>query len=48
VANGRGVLHRYEVRAVAQRVVLQVPRRLVRGGNVLRVHFRGYTGEYSE
>ncbi len=43
-----GVLHRYEVRAVAQRAVLQVPRRLVRGGDVLRVAFRGYTSEYAE
>jgi subtilisin family serine protease len=48
LANGRGVLHRYEVRAVAQRVVLQLPRRLVRQGDVLRVHYQGYTGEYSE
>jgi serine protease AprX len=42
------VLHRYEVRAVAQRVLLQLPRRLVRSGNVLRVHYQGYTGEYAE
>jgi serine protease AprX len=48
LANRRGVLHRYEVRAVAQRVVLQLPRRLLKGGTVLRVSFRGYTGEYAE
>jgi subtilisin family serine protease len=48
LANSRGVLHRYEVRAVAQRVVLQIPRRLLKGGTVLRVSFRGYTGEYTE
>jgi serine protease AprX len=48
LANRRGVLRRYEVRAVAQRLMLEVPRRLVRGGNVLRVYFQGYTGEYSE
>jgi subtilisin family serine protease len=48
LANRRGVLHRYEVRAVAQRVVLQLPRRALRGGAVLRVHYQGYTGEYTE
>ena len=44
----RGVLHRYETRAVSQRLVLQVPRRLVQQGEVLRVYFKGYTGTYSE
>ena len=48
LANARGVLHRYEVRAVSQRLVVQVPRRLARGGNVLRVHYQGYTGQYAE
>jgi serine protease AprX len=48
LADRRGVLHRYETRAVAQRLVLQVPRRLLRNGEVLRVHFKGYTGTYSE
>jgi hypothetical protein len=48
LANNRGVLQRYEVRAVAQRAVLQLPRRFMRGGNVLRVAFQGYTGEYKE
>jgi serine protease AprX len=48
LANRRGVLHRYEVRAVAQRAVLQVPRRFLKNGTVLRVSFRGYTGEYAE
>lgn len=48
LADARGVLHRYETRAVTQRLVVQVPRRLLRGGNMLRVHFKGYTGTYSE
>lgn len=48
LANARGVLRRYETRAVTQRLVVQVPRRLLHGGNVLRVHFKGYTGTYSE
>jgi hypothetical protein len=48
LANARGVLHRYEVRAATQRLVVQVPRRLARGGNVLRVHYQGYTGQYAE
>ena len=48
LADRRGVLHRYETRAVTQRLVVQVPRRLLRGGNVLRVHFKNYTAAYSE
>ena len=48
LADRRGVLRRYEARAVTQRLVVQVPRRLVRGGDVLRVHFKGYTASYSE
>ena len=48
LADQRGVLHRYEVRAVSQRLVVQLPRRLLRGGDVWRVHFLGYTGSYSE
>ncbi|QKG52601.1 S8 family serine peptidase [Hymenobacter sp. BRD67] len=48
LANARGVLHRYEVRATTQRLVVQVPRRLTRGGNVLRVYYQGFTGEYHE
>ena len=48
LADRRGVLRRYETRAVTQRLVVQVPRRLLRGGNVLRVHFNGYTATYSE
>jgi len=48
LATSRGVLHRYEVRAVTQRLVVQVPRRLARGGDVLRVHYQGYTGQYAE
>ena len=48
LADARGVLRRYEVRAVTQRLVLQVPRRLLRGGDALRVEFKGYTAAYSE
>ena len=48
LADRRGVLRRYETRAVTQRLVVQVPRRLLRGGDVLQVHFKGYTGFYSE
>jgi serine protease AprX len=48
LATARGVLHRYETRAVTQRLVVQVPRRLLRNGDRLRVHFKGYTGTYSE
>jgi subtilisin family serine protease len=48
LADRRGVLRRYETRAVSQRVVVQVPRRLLRSGDVLRVYFKGYTGRYSE
>lgn len=48
LANARGVLHRYEVRATTQRLVVQVPRRLARDGSVLRVYYQGYTGEYAE
>jgi len=48
IADRRGVLRRYETRGVAQRLVVQVPRRLLRSGDVLRVHFKNYTGTYSE
>ena len=48
LADRRGVLRRYETRAVSQRLVVQVPRRLLRNGDVLRVHFKGYTATYSE
>ncbi len=48
LADRRGVLRRYETRAVTQRLVVQVPRRLLRGGDVLRVQFKGYTATYSE
>ena len=48
LADRRGVLRRYETRAVTQRLVVQVPRRLLRNGDVLRVHFKGYTATYSE
>jgi len=48
LADRRGVLRRYEVRAVSQRLVVQVPRRLLRGGNVLRVWFGGYSAAYWE
>ena len=48
LADRRGVLRRYESRAVTQRLVVQVPRRLLHNGDVLRVHFKGYTATYSE
>lgn len=48
LADRRGVLRRYEARAVTQRLVVQVPRRLLQAGNVLKVHFKGYTASYSE
>ena len=48
LADRQGVLRRYETRAVTQRLVVQVPRRLLRNGDVLRVHFKGYTATYSE
>ena len=48
LADRRGVLRRYETRAVTQRLVVQVPRRLLRNGDVLRVHFKGFTATYSE
>ncbi|MGI4762311.1 MAG: S8 family serine peptidase [Janthinobacterium lividum] len=48
LATARGVLHRYEVRAATQRLVVQVPRRLAKNGNVLRVYYQGYTGQYAE
>ncbi|GAA4358598.1 hypothetical protein GCM10023185_24460 [Hymenobacter saemangeumensis] len=48
LADRRGVLRRYETRAVTQRLVVQIPRRLLQPGDVLRVHFKGYTGTYSE
>ena len=48
LADRRGVLRRYETRAVSQRLVVQIPRRLLQRGDVLQVHFKGYTGRYSE
>ncbi len=48
IADRRGTLRRYEARAVSQRLVVQVPRRLLRGGDVLRVHFKGFTATYAE
>ncbi|WP_426059360.1 S8 family serine peptidase [Hymenobacter sp. B1770] len=48
LADRRGVLRRYETRAVTQRLVVQVPRRLLQKGDVLKVYFKGYTGTYSE
>ena len=48
IADRWGTLRRYEARAVSQRLVVQVPRRLLRGGDVLRVHFKGFTAIYAE
>jgi len=48
LADRRGVLRRYETRAVTQRLVVEVPRHLLHAGDLLRVCFKGYTGTYSE
>ncbi|MBW3130870.1 S8 family serine peptidase [Hymenobacter profundi] len=47
IANRQGVLRRYEVRDVTQRAVLEVPLRLVQPGDMLRVHYRGFTQTYT-
>ncbi|GGG61881.1 S8 family serine peptidase [Hymenobacter glacieicola] len=41
-----GQLRRYEVLEVKQRAVLRIPLRLLRPGDALRVHYRGYTQTY--
>jgi len=47
IADARGALRRYEVRDVTQRAVLEVPLRLLLPGDVLRVHYRGFTQTYT-
>lgn len=46
IAGPRGVLRRYEVVEVSQRVVLRLSRHRLHPGDVLRVHYRGYTQSY--
>ncbi|MCC2544996.1 S8 family serine peptidase [Hymenobacter sp. BT175] len=41
VASAEGVLRRYEVREVRQRVVVQIPLRTLQSGDLVRVWFRG-------
>lgn len=45
LADGRGRLRRYEVLEVSQRAVLRLPAGSWQPGDVLRVHYRGYTAE---
>ncbi|MBX0289856.1 S8 family serine peptidase [Hymenobacter sp. HSC-4F20] len=42
-----GGLRRYEVLEVQQRAVLRVPLHLLRPGDAVRVHYRGYTQTYA-
>ncbi|WP_162303557.1 S8 family serine peptidase [Hymenobacter sediminis] len=42
-----GGIRRYEVLEVQQRAVLRVPLRLLRPGDAVRVHYRGYTKTYA-
>lgn len=46
VADARGRLRRYEVLEVSQRAVLELPAGTWQPGDVLRVHYRGYTLHY--
>jgi len=48
LANAGGVLRSYEVRDVTQRVILRIPLRLLQPGDVVRVHYRGYTQHYPQ
>ncbi|GAB2942657.1 hypothetical protein GCM10027048_04110 [Hymenobacter coalescens] len=45
LADARGRLRRYEVLEVSQRAVLRLPAGSWTPGDVLRVHYRGYTAE---
>ncbi|MCC3157021.1 S8 family serine peptidase [Hymenobacter sp. 15J16-1T3B] len=45
LADARGRLRRYEVLEVSQRAVLRLPAGSWQPGDVLRVHYRGYTAE---
>jgi len=46
VADARGVLRRYEVVEVSQRAILQIPRRTLHPGDVVRVFYQGTTHSY--
>ncbi len=46
IVNKRGVLRRYEVVEVSQRVILRLSLERLQPGDVLRVHYRGYTQSY--
>ncbi|RTQ52564.1 hypothetical protein EJV47_06010 [Hymenobacter gummosus] len=46
LADARGRLRRYEVLEVSQRAVLRLPAGSWSSGDLLRVHYRGYTAEY--
>jgi len=48
LADRRGVLRTYEVRDVTQRAVLRIPLRRLQPGDVIRVHYRGFTQSYSQ
>ncbi|GGF09963.1 hypothetical protein GCM10011383_21450 [Hymenobacter cavernae] len=47
LANAKGMLRSYEVRDVTQRAVLRIALRRLQPGDVVRVHYRGYTQSYS-
>ncbi|TGD80495.1 S8 family serine peptidase [Hymenobacter wooponensis] len=47
IVDAAGVVRRYQVLEVSQRAVLRVPLRRLRPGDVLRVHYRGFTQVYS-
>jgi serine protease AprX len=46
ILDAAGVVRRYQVLEVSQRAVLRVPMRRLRSGDVLRVHYRGFTQVY--
>ncbi|WP_133273040.1 S8 family serine peptidase [Hymenobacter radiodurans] len=47
VADRRGVLRTYEVLDVKQRAVLQISLRNLQAGDIVQVHYRGFTSTYS-
>ncbi|WP_317241774.1 S8 family serine peptidase [Hymenobacter sp. 5414T-23] len=47
ILDANGVVRRYQVLEVTQRAVLRVPLERLRPGDVLRVHYRGFTQAYS-
>jgi hypothetical protein len=46
IVDSTGVVRRYQVLEVSQRAVLRVPLERLRPGDVLRVHYRGFTQVY--